>query len=246
MKNSSCILPVFLLLFCQVANSTTWITIGNGNWSDSSTWFSGTVPAYTTTDTIIIQDSISFDTDIHLNSGAFMQIDSLGGALCGHHNISVHAGAMLYKYGALSLDTLFINGGIADFILPGPFLMWLTQITNGGSFHFYANSQSCFCSWDACFTPIPIIIPPAVPVIVDEYTMFPNPSNENINLKYSQESESILYFYNVLGQEIFSTALTGTSGIKNYNNNWNPGIYYWEVRSGDTMRRKGKQLILKY
>jgi len=245
-KSSGCILFLFLLLFFHPAKSTTWITIENGNWSDSSIWFSGIVPTYSISDTILIKDTITFDEDIYLNTGALMQIDSNGGAFCGHHNITVYSGAKLNKYGALNLDTLFIKGGIGDFILPGPFLMWLTKETDGGSFHIYSNAASCLCRWDTCFVPIPIVIPPEIPVIDNEYALFPNPSNGNFNLQYSQAQESTFYFYNVLGQIIFSTTLEGTSEIKNFINiNLNCGIYFWEVISGDTVYKKGKHLIIK-
>ena len=233
-------------MFLQTTQATTWITIGNGNWSDSSIWMSGIVPSYSNSDTIIIKDTVTFDEDIFLTSGALMQIDSLGGALCGHHNITVITGGRLNKYGALNLDTLFIKGGIAHFIIGGPFLMWLTQVTDGGSFQLSVLTQTCLCSWDTCFIPIRNTILPEDTVIKNEYNIFPNPSNGNFNLEYSQSYESTFYFYNVLGQIIFSTTLDGTSGSKNFmNDNLNVGMYYWEARSGNTIHQTGKHIIIK-
>jgi len=245
MKSIICILFLFLLLFFHTAKSTTWIIIENGNWSDSSIWLSGIVPTYSNSDTIMIKDSITFDEDIYLNAGALLQIDSLGGALCGHHNVTVYSGAKLNKYGALSLDTLLIKGGIGDFILPGPFLMWLTKVTDGGSLHISSYAQSCLCKWDTCYIPIPFVNPPETPEIVNDYTLFPNPSNGNFNLQYSQANETTFYFYNVLGQILFSTTLEGASDLKNFiKNNLNNGMYYWEVISGDKVHKQGKHLII--
>lgn len=246
MKTTGYLVFLFLILNFQTAKSTTWITIGNGSWSDGSIWFSGIVPSYSITDTILIKDTITFDENIYLNTGALMQIDSIGGALCGHHDITVYPEARLNKYGALSLDTLFIKGGIGDFILPGPFLMWLTRITDGGSFHLYSYTQNCLCSWDTCFIPIPVVIPSENPVIINSYTIFPNPSSGNFNLQYTQANESTLYFYNMLGQVIFVTDLQGISGNIYFNkSNLNNGLYYWEVRSGDKIYENGKYLISK-
>jgi hypothetical protein len=233
------------MLFFHAARSTTWITVENGSWRDSSVWLSGIPPGFSLSDTIMIRDTLTFDEDIHLNVGAVMQIESMGGALCGHNNITVNSGAILNKYGTLNLDSLFIDGGMAEFVLPGPFLMWLTRVSNGGSLHISSLEESCLCAWNTCFIPIPIVIPPGNPVIPDIYTLFPNPSNGNFNLEFSQANERTFYFYNMLGQIVFSTALEGTSGVVNFNKNYlNNGLYYWEVKSGETIYGKGKHFVI--
>ncbi len=242
MKFRRCILLFLLLLFYRSARSTTWITIDNGNWNDSSVWLSGIVPSYSNADTILIKDTVYFDGDINLNSGALLQIDS-GGGLCGHYNITVYSGAIINKYGALDLDTLFVVGGIGNFIGPG-FLMWYISGHGGGSMYF--NAVGLMTTWDTCFIPTPVVIPPENPVIKNEYSIYPNPSSGYFNLKYFQENESIFNFYNVLGQKLFSKKLFGTSDIVNFvENNLNNGMYYWEVVSDDKICQNGKQLIIK-
>lgn len=245
MKNLSCYILLLLLLLFQSAKSTTWITKENGNWTDSSIWLSGVMPAYSTNDTILIRDTVYFDETIYLNAGAFMQIDSLGGALCGHHNIYVYAGARFHKHGALNVDSLYISGGIGDFIIGGPFLMWYAKVSNGGYFEITAYFSYCMCPWDTCFIPI-LPIDPIDTAINNSYTVFPNPSDGNFNLQYTQAKESTINFYNVIGQIIFSKTLEGTSGQQNfYNYSLSDGLYFWKVVSGEKVYQKGKHLILK-
>jgi len=246
MKRIACHLFLSLLFFFHTAKSTTWISIQNGSWSDASIWSLGIAPSYSTSDTILIKDTIAFDDDIYLNAGALMQIDSNGGALCGHHDISVFSGAKLNKYGALNIDTLYIKGGIGKIITPEPFLIWLMIISDGGSLYMHSYMESCICTWDTCFIPIPMVVPPVNPGLEISYTLFPNPSNGNFNLQYSQEKASTFYFYDALGQLIFSRILEGTSGNKNFmQNHLSNGMYYWKVLSGDKVHQKGKQFIIK-
>lgn len=232
-------------MFFHSAKSTSWVTKENGNWSDSSIWVSGIAPSYSTTDTIIIKDTVSFDADIYLNSGAFMQIDSMGGALCGHHNIYVYTGARFHKHGALNVDSLYISGGIGDFIIGGPFLMWYAKVSNGGYFEITAYLSYCICPWDTCFIPI-LPIDPIDTAINNSYSVFPNPSNGNFNLQYTQVNESVINIYNALGQLLFSKTLEGTTGQQNFYNYFLcDGLYFWEVVAGDKVYEKGKHLIIK-
>src|SRR4030095_12911648 len=99
----------------------------------------GIIPSYASSDTIIIRDTVLFNNNIFLMSGAFMQIDSMGGALCGHYNITVNSGARLNKFGALSLDTLYMPGGDVFCIIGGDLLMWYGLLTNGGTFQIHAH-----------------------------------------------------------------------------------------------------------
>ncbi|MBK9636575.1 MAG: T9SS type A sorting domain-containing protein [Bacteroidetes bacterium] len=244
MKKLSGLILLFLLLFFHSAKSTTWMTKENGNWADSSIWLSGVMPAYSTNDTILIRDTVYFDESIYLNAGAFMQIDSLGGALCGHHNIYVYSGARFHKNGALNVDSLYISGGTVDFIIGGPFLMWYAKVSNGGYFKITAYLSYCMCPWDTCFIPI-LPVDPIDTTIYNSYTVFPNPSNGNFELKYEQNQESAFNFYNIMGQLIFTKTLEGTSGLIHFNFDYMPnGAYIWETVSKNTVNQKGKHLII--
>ncbi len=176
-----------------------------------------------------------------------MLIDSMGGALCGHYNITVNSGARLNKYGALNLDTLYMPGGDVLCIVGGDLLMWYGIVSNGGTFQvFPTNGLTCVCTWDSCFVPI---IPDTVttkPPVINHFILLPNPNEGNFDLQYSQITESTFYFYNVLGQIIFSSPLAGTSGLKNfYKENLRPGIYYWKVVAGNFVYANGKVVIVR-
>jgi len=91
-----------------------------------------------------------------------------------------------------------------------------------------------------------MVAPPVNPVKEITYTLFPNPSNGNFNLQYSQEKASTFYFYDALGQLIFSRILEGPSGNINFmKNNLSNGMYYWKVVSYDKVHQNGKLLIIK-
>jgi hypothetical protein len=100
----------FLFFVSTNAFPATYQKVSNGYWDDSLTWASHTIPPYNTSDTIFIRDSIRFASDIYLQSGALMQIDS-GGGLCGHETINIHTGALLSNSGSLEVDRLIVQGG---------------------------------------------------------------------------------------------------------------------------------------
>src|SRR3954466_2283757 len=94
---------ICLGMLCINARALTWSTIGNGNWNDSSIWSGGVPPAYSFIDTIYIRHTVYFNNHIILNPGAYMQIDSLRGFLCGHYNMTTYSGTCLTKYGSLHI-----------------------------------------------------------------------------------------------------------------------------------------------
>jgi hypothetical protein len=68
----------------------------------------------------------------------------------------------------------------------------------------------------------------------------------NFNLQYRQLTESTFYFHNVMGQIIFSSALEGTGGSKNfYQSNLPAGIYCWRVVAGGKIYGNGKVVIVR-
>src|SRR5437870_3968787 len=100
----------FLLLVSSSAFPRTFQTISNGFWNDSLNWFSYAVPSYSTSDTVLIEDSIRFESDINLYAGALIQIDS-GGGLCGHFTINAYGGSSVINAGYLELDSFMLTGG---------------------------------------------------------------------------------------------------------------------------------------
>jgi hypothetical protein len=241
MNSRNCLLLLFAFITVLTARPTTWTTIHNGNWTIDSIWNTGIAPSYSGSDTIIIKDTVYFDHDVHLYNGGLLQIDSNRGALCGHQLMTIHTGAKLNKYGALDLDTLYLDGGNGYFT--GEMLAFRIEMKNGAYAFFTSFSM---LGWDTCFIPFPYPEPQIDSVINYEYEIYPNPSDGNFKLEYSQPNQSMFYLFDEIGQIISSSTIAGTSGLKNFMfNNLNCGVYYWKIVSDDITLQTKKIIIVK-
>lgn len=254
MKIGFYILLFSFLLPGLTARSVTWLTVANGNWNSRTTWSTGVIPPYSSSDTILIRDTVFFQDDIVLNYGALMRIDSAGGALCGHFNLTVGTDAWLNIYGVIDADTFFETGGHAECAYGGVFRIYYGLLT-GGIFEVFSNGSCSVRLWQNCFetsatdTTTQEEQPPnaaVVDTLSNSFSVFPNPGEGNFSLQYTQVTESTFYFYNAVGQMIFSSPLENLAGQKSFNTENLPrGMYYWKVAAGNKVYGKGKASVMR-
>jgi len=118
MKSSIAIF-IYLFLILTSAYPKTYTTVYYGYWEDSSTWLGGIAPdSVMTNDTIIIRHPVIFQHNLSLSQKSLLQVDSSGGAICGHRNITADQGSNLISYGLVEADSLFIPGGSVNLYRP--------------------------------------------------------------------------------------------------------------------------------
>jgi|GEM_PF-1707330 len=243
-------LSLFLVI-SSTAFPRTFKTISNGYWNDSLIWFSNAVPSYSTSDTILIEDSIRFENTLFLNSGALLQIDS-GGGLCGHSTVYVYSGALLSNSGYFELDSFMISGGYFENINFGKLrFSKLMRSWNGGGFALLDSSHTCGCAWDTCFGAFDQAIDTAVnaPIPVEvtcSAKVFPSVGEGDFTLEYEQFSDGRFVLYNSVGQLIHESGITGISGREIFHKETLAnGIYLWEMTNQGTVCGKGKIILTK-
>ena len=79
----------------------------------------------------------------------------------------------------------------------------------------------------------------------DEVKLYPNPSSGNVTIAITSTSEHpIIYFYNLLGQEVETVKLNSTETIIN-NGTLQNGIYFYRVMNDSGIMDSGKLIIQK-
>ena len=82
------VLILIQLIGITSISTVTWQAANRGFWQDSALWVGGVVPDTTSSDTFVISHPIVIESDLILESGAHMLIDSTGG-ICGHQIATV-------------------------------------------------------------------------------------------------------------------------------------------------------------
>ncbi len=242
MKKIACL--VLCLTLAKLSMATTYITRMKGYWHQSSTWVNGFVPSYTFSDTVIIKHPVDFNKNLFLNSGAFLRIDTTGG-LCGHRNITAYSNAILYKYGLLQLDTMFVTGGKVTLDGPKDAIFSLYGIiTLSGASLYVKGCKLSVGPWFECTG--------------DDYesavisynhssktVLYPNPNNGLFNLQfYSPGTVNTFRVTDMQGKQVMEQNLSGTAASENINMTFLPqGIYCWQLLTDGRLVDKGKICI---
>lgn len=75
----------------------------------------------------------------------------------------------------------------------------------------------------------------------DEFSLYPNPSNGNINIQYNFITEASIIFYDIIGREVYRTHLIkGLNTVKIQLPRLVSGIYTFVVRRENNVTLAGK------
>jgi hypothetical protein len=221
------------MMACYTAGATRWQTSSPGYWRQTTTWMGQAVPPYTSGDTFIITYPVIFDQSLVFNAGAYVQIEA-GGGLCGHQNVTMHAGSYMLKYGLLELDTMYIPGGHVLCKLPKEVIFSRYGIiTNGGSL----TIDSCGLAvgpWFQCKLP-EYHFQDATAVSSEQQkhliSLFPNPNNGSFILNGElPQGNAILQLTDVAGRCVHvDVSATGAGNGREIHTSLPAGLYYWRL-----------------
>src|SRR5215470_11774362 len=123
------------LVMLSDANGVTFVTLGDGCWQDKWVWQGGNIPGYNISDTVIINNHVSFLQDLTLMSNALLQVNA-SGSICGHFDIHVLANSEFRIYGSFYADTILVPAGHIEINNSGqPSYFYIMTITFPGSIH---------------------------------------------------------------------------------------------------------------
>ncbi|HET6244762.1 MAG: T9SS type A sorting domain-containing protein [Bacteroidetes bacterium] len=233
---------VLLAMFINSAKPINWTTISSGYWNNSAIWETGVVPAYSNSDTLIIAHPVVFDSNIILNSGAFLKIENEGG-LCGHHSIIVNTGASILKYGILEMDVLSIPGGSASFLAPGKVIISMYGIITG---NLNVSCTMAVGPWFECSQPtFAFTLVGIEEKQSNACNLFPNPNLGVFTLEHSFSSERIIIqIIDLTGRTVYNRTVFNSTGTESINEGGlKPGIYYWELLSKNNVSSRGKMIV---
>jgi len=204
---------VFFALTFHLAKSTTWVTISSGFWNNPSTWSTGIVPPFNSSDTFRIKHPVAFGNNLVFNSGAFLKIDTTGG-LCAHNSITLKSGAKCTMYGLLEIDSLLIPGGQASLLSPGAVTLTCYGILSlGGSLS--VTSALMVGPWFSCRSPEFLFAG------IDELSksislkVYPNPTLNTLHIETQQNEfeNSEIEITNSIGKCVLKTLYSETIDI---------------------------------
>ncbi len=235
---------IFTFLFSSLAifsvKSAVWETVKSGPWNNNSTWLGGVSPSFTNLDTILVKHYLYLGSDVVLNSGAFLKIDSSGG-LCGHQTITVSTGARILKYGTLELDTLLVPGGIVNLYVPGDVILTnYGKISKGGSLN--SNCGLAVGPWFDCRKPFHNAVEDEL--TIGTISLFPNPSTGVFTISGATQ-QSTFYLFDVEGKIVFQKLLPSSTETIDLSKHAT-GIYFWKIIGKDYIEQKrGKLQVLR-
>ena len=236
---------VLLIIACFVyqAKSNTWINISAGYWDNPLIWQGGVSPPCTLSDTIIINHPVAIKQNLLLNSSAYIFIDSAGG-ICGHHNITVEAGASILKYGILEIDSLIIPGGVVNCSGNGQVILTLYGIiSNGGSF----SVNGCPLNvgpWFNCVQPAFAFTLNVEEINGDMFTLFPNPFSYSTTLQTQKPLQSAtLIICDIIGKEIKRITNINGKEIIIQRDGMKSGMYFYSFMDKSGLIGNGKIIV---
>ncbi len=240
------LLPALLTLCMLRAGAAVWQTSRPGYWQVPGTWTGPTVPAYSSADTFIISHPVIFEQSLVFNAGAQIRIEARGG-LCGHRNITAHAGANILKYGLLELDTMFIPGGRVLCRLPEQVVFTrYAIITNGGSLVI----DSCGLAvgpWFNCRLPeyafqTPTLSAPSPSQ--QTIALSPNPGNGVFMLSgLAPGRPASLLITDMTGRAVYASAHGSPGNTWQLKTSLPPGVYNWRLSSAGYPACGGKLVV---
>jgi hypothetical protein len=122
------------------------------------------------------------------------------------------------------------------------------------SIQCFLQNDTTFYSpyYDTCIPYNGTTVVYSVPKIVQQsgsFSIYPNPSAGTLSINYTVNAENqkgILNLYNLLGQAIKSTAVTGNNGVMTENiSSLTNGIYYYTLSIGEKLVAVQKVVLIK-
>jgi hypothetical protein len=236
----------FLLQFLS-ASGTTWKTVSNGYWNNSSTWQGGVAPPYNCADSILIENPILLDADLVLEAGGYMRVDSIAGGICGHKNMTVQSGAEVWNYGLVQLETLSLSGGGFYCMSPGYVVITASaSVLDGGYLSVMESSYMAVGPWFDCEVPLfAFALGVEDGLVSPDMRLFPNPFSNSATLQTSRPlSNATLTIYNSLGQIADQRKNISGNSIEVNRENLSSGIYFIRISDGGTIY-SSQQLIVQ-
>lgn len=94
------------VLFCQNSLAAVF-SVRDGDWSNTTTWSTGTVPL--STDSIYIRHKVFLDQDVTLTVPAHLYVDTTG-ILCGHYDVTIAGGVQVLNEGIIRIEYMDLSG----------------------------------------------------------------------------------------------------------------------------------------
>ncbi len=236
----------FILCFVlvQAVMASKWETVSSGDWNSGGVWLGGVAPSYTSSDTFLIKHPVLLNATLILNAGANMQIDSLGGGICGHQKMRVGANAKVLTYGILEVDSLLIPGGNVNCLAPAVVILAHYGIlSNGGSLHTNCSFSVGF--WFNCHLP-EYAFATGVPSenLFSELSVYPNPFSSQTTLHTGTLlNNATLTVYNSYGQEVRKIEKISGQEIKLQRDDLPGGLYFIRLTQGNQIYATEKLVI---
>lgn len=237
MKNILAIL-LFIVLAPLVSHAATHETISRGFWQDSTVWVGGVVPDTTSSDTFIINHPIVLESDLTLESGAFISINTNGG-ICGHQIATVLSGGRLEVSGILELDELYVDGGSVRIFEGNVKLTTFAQIKGlGGNLKVEEEANLVVGEWFECLLPDYAFAVEQTADISDSpktysISVHPNPFTNSISIENIKSSVVNVSVFDLLGNEVLSSQFYSSRNETLNLSFLNDGIYILTVVDKD-------------
>lgn len=230
----------FAILILSHLNAKAYHTFQKGDWSSKFTWTDEDKPAFSFGDSIYISHYVTLDSSLYLHSGAYLQIDSAG-SLCGHKIITGASQSMIYKYGLLQVDSIFLVGGKAIMDGPESVVVWRqVSITGTGASYYQKGGHTEVGPWFDC-RKRPSENDLSSLLYLD-HAVYPNPNQGIFRINMPLECHDCsLEIYDASGKAILKIPVTdGEINLSSANR----GLYYWII-SGQSYFAKGNLVIAR-
>lgn len=219
---------IYILLFALIApnglSAKVYSSIQKGQWSDPYIWANAEAPGNQTGDTVIIRHYIDVRSDLFMNSGAHLKIDSSGG-LCGHISLTIYQNASFYKNGSLQIDSLFVKGGYVIFDGPGAAILYRqASLTQSGAYMRVKGGSFEVGPWFNCTTRPSET---SIKQLTEQHiSVYPNPSRGIFHLVCGLDPAAEAEIYAANGQRIPAKLQTDEQNRCYIDLNGNPGGVY--------------------
>lgn len=227
-------------LFLSQLNAKTYRSYQKGDWSSKFTWAGEDKPAFSFGDSIYISHYVMLDSSLYLSQGAYLQIDS-SGSLCGHKVITGSSQSLIYKYGLLQVDSIFLLGGKAIMDGPEPVVVWRqVSISGTGASYYQKGGHTEVGPWFDCRTRPSENGLSSIAKL--DHAIYPNPNQGVFKIEMPVGCDNCSFeVFDASGKVILETSATGQEINLS---SANPGLYYW-IMHGQFYYAKGKLVITR-
>lgn len=220
------LLLLCFLVFSSYLYSQRYVTVAAGDWNNPATWQNGDVPAYTFSDTVLINHRVTFDSI--LSAYGYFRIDVRGG-ICGQHLLNVY-----YKmdvFGFFWVDSLDIFGGDLLQMSAQNCISTKGALIHGAGASFSVHDGESFMAGIAfdCGSEFMTVSQQELGKIED-LELYPNPTSDFINI----EGDLSQYDFKLLdyaGKIISQGKASSTLDLSHFEN----GIYFLNILKNDEL-----------